>query len=92
MIPAFPQVEYRAPHGLGNVEYVPGKRVIPRTVFAAGRQQFEFVVRGFCGNREAKILAFKHLPLAENGWSAETARCRHLRNEPQGCVFLIERD
>lgn len=66
-------------------------RVIPLSVFAAGRQRFEYVVRGFCGNREAKILAFRHLPLEENGWDTQSTRVRHLRNEPQGCVFLIER-
>jgi hypothetical protein len=66
-------------------------RVVPLCIFAAGKQCFEFVVRGFAGNREAKILAFRHLPLEESGWTIDTTRCRHVRSERRGCVFLIER-
>lgn len=69
----------------------PKARVIPFAVMAASKQRFEYLVRGFAGNREAKILAFRHLPLIENGWLVESTNCRHLRNEPRGCVFLLER-
>lgn len=89
---AIPVAAFRASAiGADNVGTETAERVIPLTIFAAGKQRFEFVVRGFAGNREAKILAFRHLPLEENGWQREMTSCRHLRNEPRGCVFLIER-
>lgn len=66
-------------------------RVVPLAIFAASRPRFEALVRGFANSIEVKILIFNHLPLEQYGWDRETAKVRKLRNEPQGMVFLVER-
>lgn len=66
-------------------------RVLPLGVFVAGRDRFEFLVRGFANLIEAKILVFRHVPLEEHGWERDDCRIRHVRNEPKGMIFVIER-
>lgn len=66
-------------------------RVKPLSVFAAGRERFEFLVRGFCNVHTAKIVAFQDLPLEEYGWDRFDCRFRHIRNVPEGMVYLAER-
>lgn len=66
-------------------------RFKPLAVFAAGRERFEFLVRGFCNVHTAKIVAFQDLPLEEYGWDRFDCRFRHIRNVPEGMVYLAER-
>lgn len=66
-------------------------QVIPLAIFAAQRERFECLVRGFASPGPAKAIIFNALPLEAYGWTREGSRVRHLRNIHKGMIFLVER-
>lgn len=80
MIPAFPQQEYCATHGLGEVEIIPRPLVTPLHVFAAHRESFDVIVRRNLQKPAVLDALFEALPLAENGWDRGSLKLRHIGN------------
>ncbi len=73
-------------------ERSPELRVKPLAIFAAGRERFEALIPGFSNSIQAKIAVFAELPLEENGWDRAQASVRHIRNVPEGMIWLAERN
>jgi hypothetical protein len=66
--------------------------VVPRQVFAAGRQSFEALVRGTDDADEALACLFTWLPLREHGWDRVDTKIKRLHRERDGAVFRVERN
>lgn len=67
------------------------KPIIVFDIFVARRRSFRFVAPGVTDSKAARLRAFHHLPLEENGWSMPASTIRHVGNEPAGMLWALSR-
>ena len=67
------------------------RRVLPLCIFAAGRTQFDCIVRGVSGAFDAKCEIFLDLHLEDHGWKFEDTGVWHSGYDHDEVVFSVER-